>query len=121
MVGYHHGFFDPAANGYENQEVLAHIRNASPDILLVGMGMPLQERWLLENWNALHVPVGLNGGAALSYVAGNTKRAPEWMIRHGLEWLGRMLIEPKRLWKRYFIGNSLFLWRVLVRKPVPTD
>jgi N-acetylglucosaminyldiphosphoundecaprenol N-acetyl-beta-D-mannosaminyltransferase len=78
--------------------------------------MPLQEKWIMENFDRLDVKVVMPVGAAFDYVSGNVRRAPHWMTDHGLEWLGRMLIEPKRLWRRYVIGNPLFLWRILLQR-----
>jgi N-acetylglucosaminyldiphosphoundecaprenol N-acetyl-beta-D-mannosaminyltransferase len=60
--------------------------------------------------------VALTGGAVFDYVSGELKRAPRWMTENGLEWLGRLIIEPRRLWKRYLIGNPLFLWRVFKQR-----
>jgi N-acetylglucosaminyldiphosphoundecaprenol N-acetyl-beta-D-mannosaminyltransferase len=78
--------------------------------------MPLQEKWLLENWTALNVNVALPIGAAFDYLAGRTYRAPRWMTDHGFEWLGRLIVEPERLWRRYLIGNPLFIWRVVAER-----
>jgi len=116
IVGVHHGFFDKARGSLENEKVIQLINQVSPDILIVGFGMPLQELWLNENWEHLQVRVALTGGAVFDYISGELKRAPRWMNDHGLEWLGRLLIEPKRLWKRYLIGNPLFIWRILKQK-----
>jgi N-acetylglucosaminyldiphosphoundecaprenol N-acetyl-beta-D-mannosaminyltransferase len=87
------------------------------------MGMPIQELWLEENWDRVNANIALTGGAVFDYISGDLKRAPHWMTDHGLEWLGRLIIEPRRLWKRYMIGNPLFLWRVfrhhILRLPLP--
>lgn len=116
IVGVHHGFFDKTKGNLENEDVIQRINEASPDILVVGFGMPLQELWLNENWERLNVRVALTGGAVFDYVSGELPRAPQWMNDHGLEWLGRFLIEPKRLWRRYLIGNPLFIWRIFKQK-----
>jgi len=113
IVGSHHGYFDKTAGGCENQAVVEKINRARPDILVVGFGMPLQERWLMENWRHLDARVLLTGGAVFDYVSGSLRRAPRWMTDHGLEWLGRLCVEPRRLWRRYLVGNPLFLWRVI--------
>ena len=97
----------------ENNQVIEEINNASPHIILVCFGMPVQEYWLEKNWSRINANVALNGGAALDYIAGTLKRPPAWMTENGLEWLGRMLIEPRRLWKRYIIGNTVFSLRLL--------
>jgi N-acetylglucosaminyldiphosphoundecaprenol N-acetyl-beta-D-mannosaminyltransferase len=113
IAGTHHGYFDKSPESAENEAVVAAINAARPDILIVCFGMPLQERWLAANWDRLTVPVAMSGGAALDYVAGELRRGPHWMTDHGLEWLARLLIEPRRLWQRYIIGNPVFLLRVL--------
>ena len=113
IAGVQHGYFDRTLDHPENQAVIERINAARPNILLVGMGMPLQERWLSENWAHLHVNVALTGGAVFDYMSGELRRAPRWMTDNGLEWLGRLLIEPQRLWRRYLVGNPLFLGRVV--------
>ncbi len=113
IAGVHHGYFDRERNSAENAEVIAAINRCRPDILLVALGMPLQEEWLAQNWDHIDAGVALTGGAILDYLSGRMLRPPAWMCRNGWEWLGRLLIEPRRLWKRYLIGNPLFLARVL--------
>jgi N-acetylglucosaminyldiphosphoundecaprenol N-acetyl-beta-D-mannosaminyltransferase len=113
IAGIQHGHFDKNPGSAENEAVIQAINAARPNLLIVGFGMPLQERWLLENWSRLEVNVALTVGAVFDYLSGEVQRAPAWMTDHGLEWLGRLLIEPRRLWRRYLIGNPLFLWRVL--------
>ena len=90
------------------------INAAKPDLLIVGLGMPLQERWLADNWSSIDAGVALTAGATFDYISGELRRAPRWMTDNGLEWLGRLLLEPGRLWKRYIIGNPIFFWRVFV-------
>jgi len=111
--GTHHGYFDHRAGSPQNEAVIKQINAASPDILLVGMGMPLQERWLMENWERIDARVALTGGAVFDYASGRLRRGPRLLTDNGLEWLARLFIEPRRLWRRYLIGNPLFLWRVL--------
>jgi N-acetylglucosaminyldiphosphoundecaprenol N-acetyl-beta-D-mannosaminyltransferase len=113
IVGMHHGYFDKAPYSAENEAVIQRINAAKPNILIVGFGMPLQERWLMENWDRIEANIALTGGAVFDYVSGELRRPPRWMNEHNLEWLGRLIIEPRRLWWRYLIGNPLFLWRVL--------
>lgn len=112
IVGVHDGYFDKAKGSVENQKVIQKINSEKPDILVVGFGMPSQEKWISENFNELQTHVILPVGAFFDYLAGETKRAPRWMTDHGFEWLGRLVIEPSRLWKRYLIGNPLFFWRI---------
>jgi len=116
IVGVHHGYFNKTPGSPENGAVIQKINDARPNVLIVGFGMPLQERWLMENWDRLEANVALTGGAVFDYVSGELRRAPSWMTDHGLEWLGRLIIEPRRLWQRYLIGNPLFLWRVLKQR-----
>jgi len=112
----HHGYFDKTPGHQENEAVIQAINAAKPDILMVGFGMPLQEKWIMENFERLEVKVVMPVGAAFDYVSGNVRRAPRWMTDHGLEWLGRLIIEPKRLWKRYIIGIPIFFWRVFLQR-----
>lgn len=113
VVGVHHGYFDKSPGSPDNESVVRAINTLRPNILVVGFGMPLQERWLLENWERVEVNVALTGGAVFDYASGQLHRAPRCLTDSGFEWLGRLLIEPRRLWRRYLIGNPLFLWRVL--------
>jgi N-acetylglucosaminyldiphosphoundecaprenol N-acetyl-beta-D-mannosaminyltransferase len=113
IVGSHHGYFDKRPDSLENTAIVQLINESRPDILLVGMSVPVQELWLWENWERLHVPVGLVVGAVFEFLAGTKRRPPRWMTDHGLEWLGRLLLEPQRLWKRYVFGNPAFIVRLL--------
>jgi N-acetylglucosaminyldiphosphoundecaprenol N-acetyl-beta-D-mannosaminyltransferase len=116
IAGTHHGYFDKSPDNVENEAVLHAINKTSPDILLVGLGMPLQERWLMENWDRFEAKVALPVGALFDYLAGEFPRAPHWMTDHGLEWIGRLIVEPHRLWRRYILGNPHFLWQVLKQR-----
>lgn len=116
IVGVHDGYFDKNLRSLENESCIQEINAANPHILVVGFGMPLQEKWLDENWHQINANIALTGGAVFDYISGELRRAPRWMTDNGFEWLGRLLIEPFRLWKRYLIGNPLFLWRVLKQK-----
>lgn len=113
ISGSHHGFFNKQPGHPENTAVLDEIREHKPDILVVGMGMPLQERWLVDNEGQIEATVTMTGGAVFDYISGELRRAPEWMTDNGMEWLGRLLIEPGRLWRRYILGNPLFFSRIL--------
>lgn len=108
IVGCHHGYFAD----FESQAVIDKIRAAGPDILIVGMGAPKQELWIRRHLDDLKVPVVWGVGGLLDYSAKGIKRAPEWMRNIGLEWFWRLCLEPKRLWKRYLLGNILFTFRV---------
>ncbi len=116
IAGVHHGYFDWTVEAPENEAVVAEINAARPDLLLVGLGMPLQERWLMQNWDRLDARVALTGGAVFDYVSGELKRGPRVLTDNGFEWLARLLIEPGRLWRRYVVGNPIFLARVLVQR-----
>jgi N-acetylglucosaminyldiphosphoundecaprenol N-acetyl-beta-D-mannosaminyltransferase len=120
IAGVHHGYFDKRKGSAENQRVVKEINESRPSILIVGFGMPVQEAWLGENWLELDANVGLTAGALFDYLSGAVRRPPRWMTNNGLEWLGRLLIEPRRLWRRYLIGNPLFLWRVFGQRFRPT-
>lgn len=96
----------------EDEKMMALINRVKPDVLFVGLGAPKQERWIWEHKDKLRVPVSIGVGAAFDFVAGTVKRAPKWMQKCGLEWLFRLCQEPRRLWKRYLIGNPVFLWLV---------
>jgi N-acetylglucosaminyldiphosphoundecaprenol N-acetyl-beta-D-mannosaminyltransferase len=113
VSGVSHGYFDHSAGSPENEAVLGEINAAAPDILLVGLGMPLQEYWLMQNRERLDVGVALTCGAVFDYVSGRLVRGPRLLTDNGFEWLARLFIEPRRLWRRYLIGNPLFVWRVL--------
>jgi N-acetylglucosaminyldiphosphoundecaprenol N-acetyl-beta-D-mannosaminyltransferase len=95
----HHGFFE--RRGAPNQEVLAEIRDFRPHVLLVGMGMPLQECWIADNYHELAANVILNAGACFDYLAGAVPTPPRWLGKIGLEGIYRLVHEPRRLWKRY--------------------
>jgi N-acetylglucosaminyldiphosphoundecaprenol N-acetyl-beta-D-mannosaminyltransferase len=116
IAGTQHGFFDKTPGSAENEAVLDQINHLKPDILMVGMGMPLQERWLNENWPRLDVNVAVTCGALFEYIAGDLPRGPRWMTDHYLEWLARLLISPRRYGKRYLRDNPVFLYRVLMQK-----
>lgn len=96
-----HGYFDIHPQAQENKTVLAAINSYRPQILLVGMGMPRQEYWISNNLESLSTNVILTSGACIDYIAGVLPTPPRWMGRWGLEWLYRLLSEPRRLWKRY--------------------
>ncbi len=108
IVGVRDGFFS------ENdvQSVIDQIRQTRPDILMVGMGVPKQEKWLRRYLHDLNVPVAWGVGALFDFISGRFPRAPIWMRKMGLEWLFRLIVEPRRLWKRYLLGNFIFTFRI---------
>lgn len=107
IVGTHHGFFQ----GHE-EEVIAEINAANPDVLLVAFGVPKQEFWIRDHLDKLHCRVCIGVGGLLDFASGRIPRAPLWMRKAKLEWVYRLRQEPIRLFKRYVIGNPLFLWRI---------
>ncbi len=94
----------------EHAELLARIRAQNPDILLVAFGQPKGERWIHANYKTLGVPLAIQVGASLDFAAQRVKRAPHWMQKTGLEWLFRLMLEPRRLASRYY-RNATFLLR----------
>lgn len=93
------------------EEALDRIAAYRPDVVLVGMGSPTQERWVLENRPRIAAPVVWALGATFDYYAGEQARGPEWLRRAGHEWAARLLADPGRLWRRYVLGNPRFLLR----------
>lgn len=93
----------------EDREIIETIERSRADIVWVGLGAPKQERWMLEHRTALSVPVLIGVGAAFDFHTGRIPRAPGWMRDHGFEWLFRLGMEPRRLWKRYLILGSQFV------------
>lgn len=98
-----HGYFDPQPDSQENRDILATINTYQPHVLMVGMSMPRQEHWVLDNLDQLCANAILPSGAAIDYVAGAVPTPPRWAGRLGLEWLFRLIAEPKRLWQRYLV------------------
>lgn len=113
IAGVRHGYFDHTVGSQENAAVVREINASAPDILIVGLGMPLQERWLMQNRERLNTGAAFTGGAVFDYVSGRLRRGPKLLTDNGLEWLARLSVEPRRLWRRYVLGNPLFLVRVL--------
>lgn len=110
----HHGHFDMTPGSAELARVLADIERARADVLIVGMGMPRQETFLLHHGDRLSPPVCLTSGAALDYVAGAIRTPPRWLGPIGLEWLYRLASEPRRLWRRYLV-EPWFVARLLLQ------
>lgn len=97
----------------DNRAIIDAVNTANPDLLWIGMTAPKQEKWTYSHWKELdiHCHVG-TVGAVFDFYAGTVERAPVWWQRHGLEWLFRLIKEPRRMWRRYIIGNTLFLWNM---------
>ena len=113
QIATHHGYAGMPGQP-DNGEVLAEIERFRPDILMVGMGMPRQEHWIVDNLQDLHAHAILTSGACMDYVAGVVPTAPRWMGRVGAEWLFRLWSEPTRLWYRYLV-EPWFILMLLVR------
>ena len=105
--------YKPVFTDEDNRAIVEAINEANPDLLWIGMTAPKQEKWTYSHWNELniHCHVGTIG-AVFDFFAGTYKRAPQWWQDHSLEWLYRLLKEPKRMWRRYVLGNPLFLWNI---------
>ncbi len=114
IAGVYHGYF--GKTGAENERVIAQINASGADILLVCFGSPIQERWVIENRNALQVNVIATGGAYFDFLAEALPRAPRWVTDNGLEWLSRLLTHPRHVWKRYIIGLPQILIRTLAHR-----
>ncbi|AZV17888.1 MAG: glycosyltransferase [Mesorhizobium sp.] len=112
FVVIHDGYF-PAS---QEQEIVDRIAALRPDVLLVAMGVPRQELWIERHIDARHCTLPIAVGALLDFLSGAVPRAPLWMRRLRLEWLFRLAVEPSRLWRRYVVGNPLFLLRVVRQK-----
>ena len=109
--------YKPVFSEEDNKAIIDAINAADPDLLWIGMTAPKQEKWTYSHWDELniHCHVGTIG-AVFDFFAGTVERAPVWWQRHGLEWLYRLLKEPKRMWRRYIIGNALFLFNIIFRE-----
>lgn len=109
IAGYHDGYF-----GYENNNTIEKINKAGPNLLLVGMGLPYQEKWAHRNKDLLDVNAIWICGGLFDIVSNRIRRAPCWMLKNNLEWLYRLYREPRRLWKRYLLGIPVFICRILI-------
>lgn len=108
VSGAEHGFL----TSEEERRALRRMQLLRPDILVVGTGVPKQESWIDRHWEELPVVLALGAGAFLDFAAGRVPRAPKVMRRLGVEWLYRLGVEPRRLWRRYLIGNVTFALHV---------
>lgn len=109
--------YKPVFSDEDNAAIVDAINEANPDLLWIGMTAPKQEKWAYGHWPELRIHCHCGTiGAVFDFYAGTAKRAPQWWQRHSLEWLYRLCIEPKRMWRRYILGNPLFLWNVWKEK-----
>ncbi len=104
VAGHRHGFFSPR----EEEDVVAEINASGARVVFVAFGVPAQDVWLARVRHRLHAPVVIGVGGLFDFVSGRIPRAPEWMRRTGMEWLYRFKCEPRRMWKRYLVGNLTF-------------
>lgn len=113
IVGMYSPPFHPMTE-YEDTVIISRINETSPDFLWVGLGAPKQEKWMADHQGKIKgLMIGV--GAGFDYFAGNIKRAPKWMQKNNLEWMYRMMQEPKRLFGRYFRTNIKFIWNAIIR------
>ena len=109
LVGSHNGYFKPE----DEPQIVEDINRCKPDIVWVGLGTPKQQQWIDRNKNALNCKAILAVGFAFDVNAGTKKDAPAWLGPLGLTWLYRLASEPRRLWKRYLVYNSIFLFHLI--------
>lgn len=101
----------------DNSAIIETINRVNPDLLWIGMTAPKQEKWTYAHWNDLKINCHVGTiGAVFDFFAGTAQRAPIWWQKHSLEWLYRLLKEPRRMWKRYLIGNPLFVYNIIKEK-----
>lgn len=109
--------YKPVFSDEENEAMISAINHSNPDLLWIGMTAPKQEKWAYTHLDRLDVHCHIGTiGAVFDFFAGTIKRAPERWQRVGLEWLYRLLSEPRRMWRRYFIGNAKFIYYIMVEK-----
>ena len=98
----------------EDAQAIAQINSVHPDLVWVGLSTPKQERWMAEHVGRIHAPALLGVGAAFDFLAGVKRQAPRWMRQSGFEWMFRLATEPRRLWRRYLVNNSIFTGLMLL-------
>ena len=109
--------YKPEFTAEENKAIIDSINQANPDLLWIGMTAPKQEKWAYEHWHELNIHCHTGTiGAVFDFFAGTVKRAPLWWQKHSLEWLYRLIKEPRRMWRRYIIGNALFIWNIFTKE-----
>jgi N-acetylglucosaminyldiphosphoundecaprenol N-acetyl-beta-D-mannosaminyltransferase len=112
--GTQHGYFNHY--GKDSEDIIQKINTLSPDVLFVGLGMPLQEQWIMDNFEKLKTHVIFPVGGCIDVLAGKRLKVPAWIRKIGLEWIVRLIEEPRRLFNRYIFGNPIFIYRVLLEK-----
>jgi N-acetylglucosaminyldiphosphoundecaprenol N-acetyl-beta-D-mannosaminyltransferase len=109
LAGYRNGYFHPS----ESSAIADAIKQSRTDLLFVAMGSPAQEYWIATNLARTGARFALGVGGSFDHLSGLARRAPKWMQRIGFEWLHRLMREPRRLWRRYLIGNTAFVWLII--------
>jgi N-acetylglucosaminyldiphosphoundecaprenol N-acetyl-beta-D-mannosaminyltransferase len=99
----------------EEENILTRVRESKPHILWVGLSTPKQERFMTQYMDRLRVPLLVGVGAAFDYHTGRIRDCPNWIKRAGLQWLHRLLQDPRRLWKRYLFNNPAFAWKIALQ------
>ena len=112
IAGALNGYFDMS----QNDSVIESINRAKPDVVFVALGMPKQEQWIYQNFDKVHAKLFFPVGALLEYVSGIKKRCPHWMSSAGMEWVYRLFTEPKKVWRRYLLGNPQLVYRALLAR-----
>lgn len=109
--------YKPEFSQEDNTAIIKAINDANPNLLWIGMTAPKQEKWAYSHWNELNIHCHCGTiGAVFDFYAGTAKRAPEWWQKQGLEWLYRLILEPRRMWRRYIIGNFRFIYNICCEK-----
>lgn len=109
--------FKPAFSDDDNRAIIQAINEANPDLLWIGMTAPKQEKWAYQHWKELNIHCHCGTiGAVFDFYAGTSHRAPLWWQQHSLEWLYRLIKEPRRMWRRYILGNPLFIVNIIREK-----
>ena len=105
--------YKPEFSDEDSLAMIGAVNRADPDLLWIGMTAPKQEKWTYQHWSELNINCHCGTiGAVFDFYAGTVKRAPLWWQRHSLEWLYRLLKEPRRMWRRYILGNAKFLYYI---------
>jgi N-acetylglucosaminyldiphosphoundecaprenol N-acetyl-beta-D-mannosaminyltransferase len=112
ICGHHHGYFEAV----EEISIIEEISASKPNVLCVAFGVPRQDIWIGKNLKQLNVNIAMGVGGLFDFYSGQIERAPIWVREIGMEWLFRFLQEPGRMWTRYFVGNFVFLYRVIIER-----
>lgn len=109
--------YKPEFSEEDSRAMIQTVNSANPDLLWIGMTAPKQEKWTYKHWNELNIHCHCGTiGAVFDFYAGTAKRAPLWWQQHSLEWFFRLIMEPRRMWRRYVIGNARFIYYIFKEK-----